>query len=301
MDAAIETRDLVKRFGRTTALAGLTMTVPRGEVFGFLGPNGAGKTTAVKVLLGLVAATGGEAFVLGRPAGDLETRRRIGYLPELFRYQSWLTGRELLRLHADLMGLAGDRARVADEALEMVGLSGRRDDAVGGYSKGMQQRLGLGVALLGSPEVVFLDEPTSALDPVARMELRPIIRGLEERGMTVFLNSHLLTEVEQVCHRVGIVARGRLVAVGTLDELLVEPIVRLRVGDLGAEQRAALEAYGQLADDGDWLVVRGLKMERVPEVVASLVAAGVRVYAVEPMRESLEDRFRTLVGSGDVA
>jgi ABC-2 type transport system ATP-binding protein len=277
------------------------MSVPRGEVFGFLGPNGAGKTTAVKVLLGLVAATGGEAFVLGRPAGDLETRRRIGYLPELFRYQSWLTGRELLRLHADLMGLAGDRARVADEALEMVGLSGRRDDAVGGYSKGMQQRLGLGVALLGSPEVVFLDEPTSALDPVARMELRPIIRGLEERGMTVFLNSHLLTEVEQVCHRVGIVARGRRVAVGTLDELLVEPIVRLRVGDLGAEQRAALEAYGQLADDGDWLVVRGLKMERVPEVVASLVAAGVRVYAVEPMRESLEDRFRTLVGSGDVA
>jgi ABC-2 type transport system ATP-binding protein len=298
---AIETRDLVKRYGRTTALSGLTMSVPRGEVFGFLGPNGAGKTTAVKVLLGLVSASAGEAFVLGRPAGDLETRRKLGYLPELFRYQAWLTGRELLRLHADLVGLDGDRRKAADAAIEMVGLTGRRDDAVGGYSKGMQQRLGLGVALIGAPEVVFLDEPTSALDPVARMELRPIIRGLRDRGMTVFLNSHLLTEVEQVCDRVGIVARGQLIAVGTLEDLLVEPIVRLRVGELGAEQRAALEAFGQLADDGDWLVVRGLRSERVPELVAMLVAGGVQVYAVEPMRESLESRFRALVGSGDVA
>ena len=298
---AIETRDLVKRYGRTTALSGLTMSVPRGEVFGFLGPNGAGKTTAVKVLLGLVAASGGQAFVLGRPAGDLTTRRRVGYLPELFRYQAWLTGRELLRLHADLMALDGDRRKAGDEVLEMVGLTGRRDDAVGGYSKGMQQRLGLGVALLGTPEVVFLDEPTSALDPVARMELRPIIRGLRDRGMTVFLNSHLLTEVEQVCDRVGIVARGQLVALGTLDELLVEPIVRLRVGDLGAEQRTALERFGQIADDGDWLVIRGMRSERVPELVSMLVEAGVRVYAVEPVRESLESRFRALVGSGDVA
>jgi ABC-2 type transport system ATP-binding protein len=305
MDAAtgpaIETRDLVKRYGRTTALSGLTMSVPRGEVFGFLGPNGAGKTTAVKVFLGLVAPSGGAAFVLGRPAGDLETRRRVGYLPELFRYQAWLTGRELLRLHADLMALGGDRRKAADEALEMVGLTGRRDDTVGGYSKGMQQRIGLGVALLGSPEVVFLDEPTSALDPVARMELRPIIRGLRDRGMSVFLNSHLLTEVEQVCDRVGIIARGQLVAVGTLEELLVEPIVRLRVGQLAAEERAALEHFGQLADDGDWLVVRGLRSERVPELVSMLVEAGVQVYAVEPMRESLETRFRALVGSGDVA
>ena len=299
--AAIEARDLVKRYGRTTALSGLTMSVPRGEVFGFLGPNGAGKTTAVKVFLGLVAPSGGEAFVLGRPAGDLETRRRVGYLAELFRYQAWLTGRELLRLHADLMALDGDRRKASDEILEMVGLTGRRDDAVGGYSKGMQQRLGLGVALLGAPEVVFLDEPTSALDPVARMELRPIIRGLRDRGITVFLNSHLLTEVEQVCDRVGIVARGQLVAVGTLDELLVEPIVRLRVGELGAETRNALERFGRLADDGDWLVVRGMRSEQVPELVDLLVAAGVRVYAVEPMRESLEERFRSLVGSGDVA
>jgi ABC-2 type transport system ATP-binding protein len=132
------------------------------------------------------------------------------------------------------------------------------------------------------------------------MELRPIIRGLRDRGMTVFLNSHLLTEVEQVCDRVGIVARGQLVAVGTLEDLLVEPIVRLRVGELGADQRAALERFGQLADDGDWVVVRGLRSERVPELVSMLVDGGVQVYAVEPMRESLESRFRALVGSGDV-
>jgi ABC-2 type transport system ATP-binding protein len=133
------------------------------------------------------------------------------------------------------------------------------------------------------------------------MELRPIIRGLRDRGMTVFLNSHLLTEVEQVCDRVGIVARGQLVALGRLDELLVEPIVRLRVGELGAETRNAIERFGHLADDGDWLVVRGMRSEQVPELVDLLAAAGVRVYAVEPMRESLEERFRSLVGSGDVA
>jgi ABC-2 type transport system ATP-binding protein len=300
MAPAIETRDLVKRFGRTTALDGLSMSVPKGEVFGFLGPNGAGKTTAVKILLGLVAPTAGSASVLGLPAGDLGTRRRIGYLPELFRYQPWLTGRELLVLHADLAAMPGDRRRAADEALEMVGLGARRGDSVGGYSKGMQQRLGLGVALLGDPEVVFLDEPTSALDPVARMELRPIIRALKGRGMTVFLNSHLLTEVEQVCDRVGIVARGRVVAMGTLDELLAEPIVRLRAAGLTAELRSALDGFGSVADDGDWLVIRGLTVERVPEVVGLLVGGGARVYAVEPVRESLETRFRSVVGSGDV-
>src|SRR6266540_1814719 len=157
MDPAIEMQAVVKRYGRTTALDGLTMTVPRGEIFGFLGPNGAGKTTAVKLLLGLISATSGNASVLGRPAGDLGTRRRIGYLPELFRYQAWLTGRELLRLHGELAGLPAGGAGAADDALAMVGLGARRDDAVGGYSKGMQQRLGLAVALLGWPEVVFLD------------------------------------------------------------------------------------------------------------------------------------------------
>jgi ABC-2 type transport system ATP-binding protein len=295
--AAIETEGLVKQFGRTTALGGLTMAVPPGEIFGFLGPNGAGKTTAVKLLLGLTRPTRGSATVLGRPAGDLETRRRIGYLPELFRYQNWLTGSELLRLHADLASLSGERARLAEDALNLVGLGGRGDDRIGGYSKGMQQRLGLAVALLGQPELVFLDEPTSALDPVARMEMRPLIRALKERGMTVFLNSHLLTEVEQVCDRVGIVDRGRLVAIGTLDELLAEPVVRIRVGGLDAETRSALDSFGSITEEGEWLVIRGLSAERVPQLVSRLVAGGAEVYAVEPMRESLEERFAALVGT----
>jgi ABC-2 type transport system ATP-binding protein len=295
--AAIETEGLVKQFGRTTALGGLTMAVPPAEIFGFLGPNGAGKTTAVKLLLGLTRPTRGSATVLGRPAGDLETRRRIGYLPELFRYQNWLTGSELLRLHADLASLSGERARLAEDALNLVGLGGRGDDRIGGYSKGMQQRLGLAVALLGQPELVFLDEPTSALDPVARMEMRPLIRALKERGMTVFLNSHLLTEVEQVCDRVGIVDRGRLVAIGTLDELLAEPVVRIRVGGLDAETRSALDSFGSITEEGEWLVIRGLSAERVPQLVSRLVAGGAEVYAVEPMRESLEERFAALVGT----
>jgi ABC-2 type transport system ATP-binding protein len=295
--AAIETEGLVKQFGRTTALGGLTMAVPPGEIFGFLGPNGAGKTTAVKLLLGLTRPTRGSATVLGRPAGDLETRRRIGYLPELFSYQNWLTGSELLRLHADLASLSGERARLAEDALNLVGLGGRGDDRIGGYSKGMQQRLGLAVALLGQPELVFLDEPTSALDPVARMEMRPLIRALKERGMTVFLNSHLLTEVEQVCDRVGIVDRGRLVAIGTLDELLAEPVVRIRVGGLDAETRSALDSFGSITEEGEWLVIRGLSAERVPQLVSRLVAGGAEVYAVEPMRESLEERFAALVGT----
>ena len=294
--AAVETFGLVKRFGRTTALDGLTMRVPRGEVFGFLGPNGAGKTTAVKLLLGLTAPSAGSARVLDRPLGDLGARRRIGYLPELFRYQAWLTGRELLALHCRLAGLARESwDREIQATLALVGLTGREGDRVGGYSKGMAQRIGLATALLGSPDLVFLDEPTSALDPVGRMEMRPIIRALKARGATVFLNSHLLTEVEHVCDRVAIVDRGRVVAFGTLDELLSEQVVRLRVAGLEGGS-ALLERFGRVTDDGEWLVLRGLATEGIPALVAALVEAGARVYAVEPSRESLEERFAALVG-----
>ncbi|MGH2468285.1 MAG: ABC transporter ATP-binding protein, partial [Candidatus Limnocylindrales bacterium] len=297
---AIVTDRLVKRYGSTVALDGLTMTVPRTEVFGFLGPNGAGKTTAVKLLLGLARPTSGTATVLGRPLDDPEARRRIGYLPELFRYQPWLTGREVLHLHCRLIGLArGTWEGQVREVVALVGLEGRADERVGGYSKGMSQRIGLAVALLGAPALVFLDEPTSALDPVGRMEMRPLIRDLKARGTTVFLNSHLLTEVEQVCDRVAIVDHGRVVALGALDELLAEPVLRLRLGGVGAEARALLTARGRLAADGEWLALRGVATEAIPNLVADLVAAGVRVYAVEPGRESLEARFAALVGGED--
>ena len=294
---AIRTQDLAKRYGSIVALAGLTMTIPRGNVFGFLGPNGAGKTTAVKLLLGLTPPTSGDAEVLGAAIGDREALRRVGYLPELFRYQSWLSAREVLALHCELAGI--DRAawpREIADALAIVGLSDRGSGRIGTFSKGMQQRLGLGVALLGAPDLVVLDEPTSALDPVGRHDVREIIRGLGERGTTVFLNSHLLSEVEQVCDRVAIVDRGRVVAEGTLDDLLGGDTVRIRATDLDREARRGLTRFGQLDEDGEWLVIRGIDSERVPEVVADIVRLGGRVYAVEPRHESLEDRFLRLLG-----
>ena len=298
---AIVTRDLTKRYGSIQALAGLTMTIPRGAVFGFLGPNGAGKTTAVKLLLGLASPTSGSGEILGRPIGQRSSRRRVGYLPELFRYQGWLTAREVLALHCELASI--DRAawqREIEDALAVVGLQDRGSTRVATFSKGMQQRLGLGVALLGSPEVVLLDEPTSALDPVGRHDVREIIRTLRERGVTVFLNSHLLSEVEQVCDRVIIVDRGKIIADGTLDELLRTDTVRLRINDLPRDGVAQLASAGfaNITEEGEWLVVRAVDAERVPELVAAIVRMGGRVYAVEPKHESLEDRFlRLLEGS----
>jgi ABC-2 type transport system ATP-binding protein len=298
-DPAIHTVNLAKRFGAQQALAGLSMTVPRGEAFGFLGPNGAGKTTAVKLLLGLVEPTAGEGWVLGRPLGDRLTRSRIGYLPELFRYQSWLSAREVLALHCELARLP--RASWRDEvqsALEIVDLAGRASDRVGDFSKGMQQRLGLGAALLGRPDLVFLDEPTSALDPVGRHDIRQIINGLKERGTAVFLNSHLLTEVEMTCDRVAIVDHGRVVQAGTLDELLGGGSVRVRFTGMSPRDRAGLATFGPLDDDGEWLTVRGLEPDRVPDLVAAIVAAGGRIHQVEPRHQTLEDRFLELLGEG---
>ena len=299
---AIEARDLRKQYGRVEALAGLTMTVERGEVFGFLGPNGAGKTTTVKLLLGLARPTSGGGRLLGAPIGDLETRRRVGYLPELFRYQPWLRAREVLDLHADLVRLPSPQRRESiDDALGLVGLAERASDLVGGFSKGMQQRLGLAVALIGRPELVFLDEPTSALDPLGRIDVRAIIREVRDRGTAVFLNSHLLTEVELVCDRVAIVARGRVVSEGPLNDVLGAPEVTIRLTGLEPAGLAALEAFGAVAFDGDRLTIRGMDLERVPDLVAALVRGGYRIHGVDAGRRSLEQRFIDLVGDDAAA
>ena len=296
---AVHAMDLRKRYRRTVALAGLSMTVQRGEVFGFLGPNGAGKTTAVKILLGLVRPTGGDAMVLGAPAGDRETRRQIGYLPELFRFQAWLTAREVLILHARLLRLPRPRwAPAAAEALAAVGLDGRGDDKVGTFSKGMQQRLGLGVALLGEPALVILDEPTSALDPVGRHQVRIIIRDLRERGTAVFLNTHLLAEAEQVCDRVTVISKGRALATGPPAELRrARPVVRFRVSGLPPGWWQPLANGARWKDEGgDWLLAEELDPARIPDVVAGAVALGGRVEAVVPEQQSLEASFLELLG-----
>ncbi len=275
MSAAIAARGLAKRYGRIDALHDLTLNVERGECLGFLGPNGAGKSTAVKMLVGLVRPTGGAADVLSKPLGDRATRARIGYLPELFRYPDWLAAREVLEFHASLMRLR-DAARAIELVLDEVGLRERAGDRVGTFSKGMQQRLGLAVALLGEPEIVFLDEPTSALDPVGRSDVRALIERLRARNTTVFLNSHLLGEVERVCDRVCVVDRGRVVAEGTVDALTGQT--------RGARVRT---------DDGwrDYDVAHS----EIPGLVARLVAEGVRIHAVEPKQTTLEDRFLALV------
>ncbi len=294
----IELDGIVKTYGRVTALDGLSLRVGPGELVGLLGPNGAGKTTAVKLLLGLARPTRGSGRVLGAPLGDRAVRARIGYLPELFRYQPWLRAREVLRLHTELARIPpGRRAGAIDEALELVGLSDRAGDPVAGFSKGMQQRLGLGVALLGAPELILLDEPTSALDPIGRTDVRAIVRAARDRGATVILNSHLLTEVEQVCDRVIILQHGRAIAAGPLDEIVATGGVRLRVTALGPAGRRALDAFGTVEADGDWITIRPLDPARVPDVIEAVVAAGGRVHAVETGRGSLEARFLELTAA----
>ncbi len=297
----IDVRGLAKTYGNVTAVARLNLTVKPGEIFGFLGPNGAGKTTSVKMLVGLVRPTAGEGTVLGARLGDRAARKRLGYLPELFRYPDWLTAREVLRFHARLAlpGRAGGRHHQAaiDRVLELIGLSGRSGDRVGTYSKGMQQRLGLGVALLGDPALVMLDEPTSALDPIGRHDVREILRSLKANGTSVFLNSHLLTEVEQVCDRIAIVSQGSVVAEGTIAEIVgVQSAVRVRAAANGTPLEPVLQRFGAVSRHTDAFVVTGLARDRVPDLVQALVAVDARVFAVEPLAASLEERFLQIAG-----
>ncbi|WP_448639561.1 ABC transporter ATP-binding protein [Geodermatophilus sp. URMC 63] len=284
---------LRKRYGRRTAVDGVSFAVGRGEVLGLLGPNGAGKTSVIKMLLGLVRPDAGEVLLLGRRARDPRARERVGYLPELFRYQPWLTAAEVLALHVRLAG-----ARVPDDeqraCLALVGLAERARDRVGGFSKGMQQRLGMAVALVARPELVVLDEPTSALDPLGRADVRDVVLSLRERGVAVLLNSHLIGEVERVCDRVVVLDRGRVAASGTLAELLGRRELRLRLGGLSAAAQARLAAVGAVTRHGEEVTVALPPDDDgsvVPGLVADLVGLGVRVHAVEPARISLEERL----------
>jgi ABC-2 type transport system ATP-binding protein len=291
---------LRKRYGRQTAVDDVGFTVDRGEVVGLLGPNGAGKTSVIKILLGLVRPDAGEVMLLGRSAEDPASRARVGYLPELFRYQPWLTAAEVLRLHVRLADIDVPQ-RERREALALVGLADRADDRVGGFSKGMQQRLGLAVALVARPELVVLDEPTSALDPIGRADVRDLLLSLKGRGVAVLLNSHLIGEVERVCDRVVILDKGRVAAAGSLTELLGQRELRLRLAGVGEAAEARLAAAGRLLRSGDWFTV-ALPADdadaTVPDLVVDLVALGVRVHAVEPGRISLEERLLGILRAG---
>jgi ABC-2 type transport system ATP-binding protein len=291
---------LRKRYGRRTAVDGVSLTVERGQVVGLLGPNGAGKTTVIKMLLGLVRPDAGEVLLLGRPATDPAARARVGYLPELFRYQPWLTAAEVLALHTRLARVDVTAASRQD-LLDLVGLGDRGDDRVGGFSKGMQQRLGLAVALVGRPDLVVLDEPTSALDPLGRADVRDVVTRLRADGVAVLLNSHLIGEVERVCDRAVILDTGRVAAAGSLDELLGRREVRLRLAEVGDAALRRLADSGEVRRDRDrfTVVLASDDHDAVADLVHDLVALGVRVHAVEPGRITLEERLLGILRADD--
>jgi ABC-2 type transport system ATP-binding protein len=292
---------LRKRYRKRQAVDDVSFQVGRGEVVGLLGPNGAGKTTVIKMLLGLVHPDSGEAMLLGGRSGDPAARARVGYLPELFRYQPWLTAYEVLTLHMRLAGISLTE-RERRDGLTRVGLGERAGDRVGGFSKGMQQRLGLAVALVAAPELVILDEPTSALDPIGRADVRDIVLSLKERGVAVLLNSHLIGEVERVCDRVVILDHGRVAASGSLAELLGQRELRLHLTGLTPAAESRLAGTGAVEREGDWFTI-ALPTDDdgvlVPDLVRDLAAMDVRVHAVEPARISLEERLLGILRAGE--
>jgi ABC-2 type transport system ATP-binding protein len=263
--------ELRKSYGSTEALRGISLEVAEGEVVGLLGPNGAGKSTLAKIACGLVHAGGGEAWVGGHRAGSAPARAAVGYLAELFRFPGWATADELLGLH---QRLAGSDGRDAERAglLELVGLGEAAAVRVDAMSKGMQQRLGIAQALIGSPRLLLLDEPTSALDPAGRRVVRGVLAEVRSRGISVLLSSHLLGEVELVCDRVAILVDGEIVERGTPAELT-------RPRGIEVETEGGLRAF------------EGATRDQAPQIVADLVAAGERIYAVRVLASTLEDAY----------
>jgi ABC-2 type transport system ATP-binding protein len=266
MPPALEAVDVRKRYGSIEALKGVSLTVEEGELVGLLGPNGAGKSTLVKIACGLVRATGGSTRIAGSP----------GYLAELFRFPDWLTADETLGFHQKLAGSEGG-SRERMQLLDAVGLADASARRVGAMSKGMQQRLGIAQAMIGSPRLLLLDEPTSALDPAGRRTVRRLLEDLRGRGVAVLLNSHLLSEVELVCDRVAIIARGELVAAGTPEQLS-------RAGGIEVETSSGTRLFEHAT------------REDAPRIVRELVAAGEDVYEVRVLRSSLEDAYLEAVG-----
>jgi len=268
--------ELHKRYGRQEALGGVDLEVEAGQLVGLLGPNGAGKSTLTKIACGLVRPSAGRVEVLGRPAGSPPARAALGYLAELFRFPGWLSAEELLGFHQRLAGSAGGEAE-RRELLELVGLADSPGKRIEAMSKGMQQRLGIAQALIGSPRLLLLDEPTSALDPVGRRIVRELLEEMRRRGVAVLLNSHLLSEVELICDHVAIIARGRLVEAGTPAELAGPAAVEVETG-------SGVRTF------------EGARREDAPRIVAELVGAGESVYRVEVRHSSLEDVYLQAVG-----
>ncbi|MEM7308814.1 MAG: ABC transporter ATP-binding protein [Planctomycetota bacterium] len=305
-ETIISVRDLNKVYGQRRllkflgqgfrALKGVSLEVGRGSVFGLLGPNGAGKTTLIKILLGLVRGAEGHAQVFGLSAGDPRARRRVGYLPEAHRLPTYLTGRQVLTLYGMLSGREKSWLEERMPAwLDRVGMADSADRKIREYSKGMQQRIGLAQALIHEPELVFLDEPTDGIDPKGRAVIRGIIAELKDRGVTVFINSHLLMEVEMICDRVVIMDQGRIIREGTIDEMTPKTgAVRFDVNpipdDLG--QMFDLSGTGESDDKGFELTVNDGEIDAV---IDKLRARGISIQGIYPRKLTLEESFIDVV------
>lgn len=313
MTAAIHTEGLTKQFSNGRGCRDVSITVQEGEAFGFLGPNGAGKSTFVKMLVGLTYPTGGSASIFGHPIHSVEAKGQIGYLPELFRYQEWLTGEEVMKLHAKLCGVdPSDAKRRIPELLDEVGLGSRGKGKVKDYSKGMQQRLGLAAALVSDPKLVFLDEPSSALDPVGRKEVRSILQRLKAQGKTIFLNSHMLEDVEAVCDQIALLNNGEILRTGDVGSVLQQRITyRFKVGGytpviltwLQEETGIAIQVDSKTAGSlpasqeqhSTWLVAELENEEQAGWINSLIMEQGMTLYEVNRVTGKLEDWFLTAV------
>lgn len=299
----LETNNLTKLYGEKIGCEKICLSIDEGQVFGFLGPNGAGKSTFVKMLIGLIKPTSGTATLLGAPIGDVYTRRRVGFLPENFRYQEWLTGRELLRCHAQLARMPRtEHSRRIDEVLQQVKLEAAADFKIKTYSKGMQQRIGIAAALISDPDLLFLDEPTSALDPIGRMEVREIIADLKARGKAVFLNSHLLGEVEMVCDKVAIIKSGRIIENGTLDDLLKGKVeVEVTVGGLNGSLDRHIAHMGRIIkSNGSHFLLELKDEESIPVLASIIIQDGGKLYNLSRKKRTLEELFIGIVKGGEM-
>ena len=297
-DLVLETRRLRKEFGSKVAVNDLTLSVRQGEVFGFLGPNGAGKTTSIKMLLALVSPSAGEARVLGRPLGDVRARAKVGFLPEHFRFQDWLSAREFLQFHGQMYGVPQKvlNARI-EQLLARVDLLDTSDRKLRDFSKGMLQRIGLAQALLNEPALVFLDEPTSGLDPLGRLLVRDMLNDLRAKGTAVFLNSHLLSEVEVTCDRVAFVKQGNVVREMALNERSDDVEVELKVAPLNTPLLNGLAQFGRNLQQQNGHVRMTVNSEQdLPQIARWLVQQDAQLFQLGATRKSLETVFLEVMG-----
>jgi ABC-2 type transport system ATP-binding protein len=303
VNSVIRVEGLVKTYGSVEALKGVSLNVAPGEIFGLLGPNGAGKSTLIKILLGIVKKTEGDAELLGQPAGPAEVRKRVGYLPEDHQFPGYHTGYSLLDFYGQLYGMSSSaRKQKIPIVLEIVGIAKRMHSKIRTYSKGMKQRLGIASAILHEPEVIFLDEPTDGVDPVGRREIRDLMEKLKSEGKTIFVNSHLLAEMQMVCDRVAILQRGEVVRAGTMGELTRQEgsyVIGLAEGQ--SFPSADVERLGLKVNqtDGKTEVHIGADVSAIDRVLALLNERGLKLRHLMEKKQTLEDVFISTVDQAE--